>query len=74
MEGLPAARGGGGGVPRLRLAPECSGGMGVLWGAAPSLGGHPLKAALTPPAARRPGLSRNPDLQAEALNWLPPIE
>lgn len=31
-----------------------------------------LKAALTLPAARRPGLSRNPDLEARALSWLPP--
>lgn len=42
-----------------------------IWPAARSLGGRPLKAALTPPAARRPGLSPNPDLEAAALNRPP---
>lgn len=31
-----------------------------------------MKAALTMPAARRPGLSHNPDLEAKALSWPPP--
>lgn len=35
-------------------------------------GRPPLKAALTLPAARRPGLSHNPDLEAKALSWPPP--
>lgn len=41
-------------------------------GGAHSLGGRPLKAALTLPAARRPGLGPNPDLEAEAVSRPPP--
>lgn len=63
--------------------PECSLGVRVRpWGpvrwslsslGSCALAGRPaLKAALALPAARRPGLSHNPHLEAEALSWPPP--
>lgn len=54
-------------APRARCC-----GDSPIWGASLTLGGRSLKAALTPPTARRPGLSPNPDLEAAALNWPQP--